>query len=163
DVAMPSVEYSRVDFNVEITVDDERQGTVAWSTGDGWVTGRQRVSVSVITTWTGGADPTADLPSMIAALTEWLRSAPPSSDTVLRRVTLDIDDADVGGAAWEAWLGPRLVPWSAAVVRTTRARPRGATMPLTLPIRVVELDMPPVTMLGDIFGGAPADEIALAF
>lgn len=160
---MPTLEYSRVDFNIDITVDDKRAGTVVWSTSDGWVSGRQLVPAGVIAAWIGGADPTVNLPSMVAALTEWTAQLPSRPPETLYRVALDIADTEVGGAAWEEWLNARIVPLPAAVVRTTQVRLRGFAVAVTLPLRVVELDTPPVTNLLNLFGVRPPDEIALAF
>ena len=160
---MPALEYSRVDFHIDITVDDQHAGTVVWSTSDGWVSGRQLVPAGVVAAWITGADPTANLPSMVAALTDWTAQLPSRPSETLYRVALDIADADVGGLTWEAWLNARIAPLPVAVVRTTQVRLRGFAVPVTLPVRVVELDTPPVTNLLDLFGSQPADEVALAF
>ncbi|HVR11456.1 MAG TPA: CHAT domain-containing protein [Thermoanaerobaculia bacterium] len=170
---MPRVEYQRIDLPVGITLDavggvvlrlgGEPAARVE-GFGPAWL---QRVEAA-------GADFARlfrGLPP--AAFVE--RPAPPrpaiTTETV-RRVALDVRGSELAAIDWEDLLAAatREIPPQGAgghaawtIVRTCAVRPRSSTLPLTLPLRILQVDPRPAHPLPawvrSLFGHRPQEEV----
>ena len=161
---MPGTEYSRSDFEIAVVPHDDEGATITWTTPDQSVTGRQRVGSDVVARWVAGLNPLVDLPSLQAALSAWgTEDAMVFAPGHLHRVALDIGDLKLARIPWEPFIGLRIPNAHVAIVRIARTHPRALALPLTLPVRMVEMSPPPGSALRgsilSIFGGHPAERV----
>ncbi len=88
----------------------------------------------------------ADLILTITAALDRDDLQPPSDDFDLRRVTLEMTDGDLAGIPWEAVIANALERRNTVpplVVRVSQTRPRALQIPLTFPLRVLDVGFRP--------------------
>jgi hypothetical protein len=157
---MPRLEFNRVDL--QIVIRRSVDGGASVFSGRPGALERTDIWAKTISSWLdlapGELIPDLDVTLHLEpAFAEWfdrlqqpplLNPSGPSNSRTLARLTLEIEDRALAGLAWEESLWRHLqTSWSPAVdtciERVSQVLPRFATIPLTLPVRILHQNPEP--------------------
>jgi hypothetical protein len=151
---MPAIDFSR--FDLVVTVHRRADGSVVLTAGD-----REHVlDPATVAGWLAHPE---GAPAALAGFGP-LELPQPGGGPSVRRLALDVAGPEIGGLPWEAALAPLVQPGSFGVaVRVVPVRPRVAGIPLTLPVRIVEVDLDRNrriwAVVRGVFGGRPQEQV----
>lgn len=142
---MPPLAVRRVDLRIVLR--RERQGGARVRIEGKGEAVETVLSAETVNAWLA-LPPDHPLPDAVAALglesplrSFLARRRSPRSDRRRDRLALEIDDPELAALAWEASLAPALPAGArAAIVRVSPVRPRVLSIPLTLPVRILQVD-----------------------
>jgi hypothetical protein len=170
---MPPIVVRRTDLRITLRREPEGGARVRIAGEDDAV--ETVLSAEIVNAWLA-LPPDRPLPDVAAALgldaplRSFLARArhgrPAPSSNQRHRLALETDDPELAALAWEASLAPALpAEPRVSIVRVSPVRPRILSIPLTLPVRILQVDprVPLLPLVRGIFGGRTAADFAQAF
>ena len=169
---MPRIEYQRIDLPVRIYL---LNGTkVMFRVG---LAGSLATQIAEVDLLIGGGRPPEELAALFRNVSEssFLVEGTFLNSQKIFRIVLDIREMELAGIDWETLLSDAVRklkhPAMAAfhrvtIVRQSLVRPRSTTLPMSLPLRILQVDARPehpiTGWVRELFGTRPQSEVDLA-